>query len=165
MELPSIILPDATGIPGLIQLPRPIINEPKAILPSYKPLVVPPSNLSPPVGVPTIEEELIAQAEQEREERGEPPKPKPQAAEVTRINIPFTDFEVPVPKEEILITAGTTAGVSVIATLTVTSLFKQTVKVMKPIIMQLAKRIQKKLNGNNGGKEAARTDLQDKGKD
>lgn len=165
MQIPSISLPDATGIPGAIALPRPIIEEPEAQLPSYKPLVVPPNNLSPPVGVPTILEEAIQQEEQDRKERGEPPKPKPQAAEVTRINIPFTDFQVPVPKEEILITAGTTASVSVIATLTVTSLFKQTVKVMKPIIMQLAKRIQKKLNGNKGGSEAARTDLQDQGKD
>ncbi len=165
MNLPSISLPDATGIPGAIELPRPIIEEPEAQLPSYKPLVVPPNNLSPPVGVPTILEEAIQEEEQSRKERGEPPKPKPQAAEVTRINIPFTDFQVPVPKEEILITAGTTASVSVIATLTVTSLFKQTVKVMKPIITQIAKRIQKKLNGNKGGSEAARTDLQDKGKD
>ena len=165
MELPSINLPDASGMPGVIQLPRPIIKEPTAKLPSYKPLVVPPNNLSPPVGVPTILEEAIQEEEQSRKERGEPPKPKPQAAEVTRINIPFTDFQVPVPKEEILITAGTTASVSVIATLTVTSLFKQTVKVMKPIITQIAKRIQKKLDGNKGGDEAARTDLQDQGKD
>ena len=116
-------------------------------------MVVPPKVLAPPAGVPTVEQEEIQQAEQKRKENGEKPKPKQEAAEVTRIDIPFTDLKFPVPKEEILVTAGTTASVSVIATLTVTSLFKQTVKVMKPIIMQLAKRIQKKLNGNKGETE------------
>ena len=115
-------------------------------------MVVAPRVLAPPTGVPTVaQEELIDQAEKRKEE-GKPPKEKPQAAEVTRINIPFTDLQFPVPKEEILITAGTTASVSVIATLTVTSLFKQTVKVMKPIIKQIATRIQKKFNGRNSEK-------------
>ena len=52
-----------------------------------------------------------------------------------------------------LITAATTAFISVAATLTATSLFKHCVKVFKPIIMQLAKRIQKKLNGNTTKEE------------
>jgi hypothetical protein len=38
---------------------------------------------------------------------------------------------------------------------TATSLFKQCVKVFKPILMQLAKRIQKKLNGNTTKEEPA----------
>ena len=68
------------------------------------------------------------------------------------INIPFTDITVPIPQEEIMVTAATTAFISVAATLTATSLFKQCVKVFKPIFMQLFKRIQKKLNGNPEGK-------------
>ena len=43
-----------------------------------------------------------------------------------------------------MVTAATTAFISVAATLTATSLFKHCVKVFKPLIMQLAKRIQKK---------------------
>ena len=75
---------------------------------------------------------------------------EPTAAEVQRVNVPFTDITIPVPQEEIMVTAATTAFISVAATLTATSLFKQCVKVFKPVIMQLAKRIQKKFtkNGN-----------------
>ena len=53
-----------------------------------------------------------------------------------------------------MVTAATTAFISVAATLTATSLFKQCVKVFKPILMQLAKRIQKKLNGNTTKEES-----------
>ena len=42
-----------------------------------------------------------------------------------------------------------TAVVSVVATLTATSLFNQVVKLLKPVFMQLAKRIQKKF-GKDG---------------
>ena len=80
---------------------------------------------------------------------------EPTAAEVQRVNIPFTDITIPVPQEEIMVTAATTAFISVAATLTATSLFKQCVKVFKPIFMQLAKRIQKKLNGNTTKEEPA----------
>ena len=158
MELPSIILPDALTIPGAMDIPTPTLERPTAEIPTFPPIVIAPSTLAPPVGVITPEFEELMEEELQRKQEGKPPKPKQEAAEVKRIDIPFTDLTFPVPKEEILVTAGTTASVSVIATLTVTSLFKQTVKVMKPIIMQLAKRIQKKLNGNKGGEEAQRTD-------
>ena len=52
-----------------------------------------------------------------------------------------------------MVTAATTAFISVAATLTATSLFKHCVKVFKPIIMQAMKRIQKKLNGNTTKEE------------
>ena len=151
--LPSILLPSGLPIPGALELPAPTIEQPTADLPSYDPIVIAPSVLAPPVGVITADLEEVLEEELQRKQEGKPPKPKQEAAEVKRIDVPFTDLTFPVPKEEILVTAGTTASVSVIATLTVTSLFKQTVKVMKPIIMQLAKRIQKKLNGNKGETE------------
>ena len=49
--LPYIALPD-TQI-----LPRPTLTIPTADIPSYKPLVVPPSELDPPEGVEKEEEE------------------------------------------------------------------------------------------------------------
>ena len=150
--LPSIILPDALTIPGALDIPTPTLERPTAEIPTFPTIVVAPTVLAPPVGVLTADLEEILEEEIARKQEGKPPKPKQEAAEVKRIDIPFTDLTFPVPKEEILVTAGTTASVSVIATLTVTSLFKQTVKVMKPIIMQIAKRIQKKLNGNPTGK-------------
>ena len=149
--LPSITLPDALSIPGALDIATPTLEQPTADIPSFPTIVVAPSTLAPPVGVITADLEEVLEEELQRKQEGKPPKPKQEAAEVKRIDIPFTDLTFPVPKEEILVTAGTTASVSVIATLTVTSLFKQTVKVMKPIIMQIAKRIQKKLNGNTTG--------------
>tara|TARA_Y100001963_G_scaffold86984_1_gene120284 strand:- start:357 stop:842 length:486 start_codon:yes stop_codon:yes gene_type:complete len=150
--LPSITLPDALAIPGALDIPTPTLEQPTVEIPTFPTIVIAPTVLAPPVGVITADLEEILEEELARKQEGKPPKPKQEAAEVKRIDIPFTDLTFPVPKEEILITAGTTASVSVIATLTVTSLFKQTVKVMKPIIMQIAKRIQKKFNGNTTGK-------------
>ena len=149
---PSITLPDALAIPGALDIPTPTLEQPTAEIPTFPTIIIAPTVLAPPVGVITADLEEILEEELARKQEGKPPKPKQEAAEVKRIDIPFTDLTFPVPKEEILITAGTTASVSVIATLTVTSLFKQTVKVMKPIIMQIAKRIQKKFNGNTTGK-------------
>ena len=134
---PSINLPPQI-LPQVPPLPRPNLDAPKAIIPSYKPMLVPSGALRGPTG---------------REEDEEDNEPTP--AEVQRVNVPFTDITIPVPQEEIMVTAATTAFISVAATLTATSLFKQCVKVFKPIIMQLAKRIQKKLNGNTTKEEPA----------
>ena len=132
--LPSFNLPPQV-IPNVPDLPRPNLDMPRADLPTYKPMLVPSGALRGPVGT------------EEDEEDNEP------AAEVQRVNVPFTDITVPIPQEEIMVTAATTAFISVAATLTATSLFKHCVKVFKPIIMQLAKRIQKKLNGNTTKEE------------
>ena len=123
-------------IPNVPDLPRPILDAPTADLPSFKPMLVPSGALRGPTG--TEEEET---------------DDEPTAAEVQRVNVPFTDITVPIPQEEIMVTAATTAFISVAATLTATSLFKHCVKVFKPIIMQLAKRIQKKFkkNGDTDG--------------
>ena len=132
--LPSLKLPPQV-LPNVPDLPRPNLDLPKADLPSFKPMLVPSGALRGPVGT------------EEDEEDNEP------AAEVQRVNVPFTDITIPIPQEEIMVTAATTAFISVAATLTATSLFKHCVKVFKPIIMQLAKRIQKKLNGNTTKEE------------
>ena len=132
--LPSFNLPPQI-LPDVPDLPRPNLDLPTADLPSFKPMLVPAGALRGPTG------------KEEEEEDNEP------AAEVQRVNVPFTDITIPIPQEEIMVTAATTAFISVAATLTATSLFKHCVKVFKPIIMQLAKRIQKKLNGNTTKEE------------
>ena len=134
--LPSFKLPPQV-LPAVPDLPRPNLDLPTADLPSFKPMLVPAGALRGPTGEETDEED------------DEP------AAEVQRVNVPFTDITIPIPQEEIMVTAATTAFISVAATLTATSLFKQCVKVFKPILMQLAKRIQKKLNGNTTKEEPA----------
>lgn len=54
-------------------------------------------------------------------------------------------IEIPIPKPEILVAAGTTATVSVGATLLATSVFKKCVSALKPAIKQIINRIQRKL--------------------
>ena len=133
---PSIRLPEPQNFP------RPVLEVPRADIPSYVPLVVPPSDLRPPPGI-------------ESEQKDEPPKqilppappiPIPQIPqpEVTTVDIPGTDVEVPVPSGEILVTAATTAFVSVAATLTATSLFKHCVSLFKPVFKQAWNKITKK---------------------
>ena len=137
--LPSLKLPPQV-IPNVPDLPRPNLDMPRADLPTYKPMLVPSGALRGPAGTEEDEEDN-----------------EPTAAEVQRVNVPFTDITIPIPQEEIMVTAATTAFISVAATLTATSLFKQCVKVFKPIIMQLAKRIQKKFtkNGDTGKEESS----------
>ena len=120
-------------------MPRAILEIPRAEAPSYVPMLAPPSELRPPVGVAEEGEEEV------KKEKNEPPPPP----EIQTITIPWIDHELPVPKEEIVVAAGMTAVVSVVATLTATSLFNQVVKILKPVFMQVIKRIQKKL-GKDG---------------
>ena len=139
--LPYIRLPEA------LSLPRPVLDIPRAELPYYKPLVVPPRHLRPPPGVKGT-----------TESDKEKPKPKPPPVKLpdipipkdTReIDIPFTDVTMPLPSNEILVTAGTTATVSVAATLTATAVFKWTVTAMKPILKQAWTKITKKVSSSS----------------
>ena len=138
--LPFIRLPEPPP------LPRPVLEVPRATLPSYKPLVVPPQDLRPPPGI---------QGNKEQEEKKEEPKPAPPPtpqpppipSQVRYVDIPGTDLTVPLPSNEILATATTTATVSVVATLTATAVFKRTVSALKPIIKKLLTR--KKKNADN----------------
>jgi len=135
INLPSQILPEPPN------MPRAILEIPRAKAPSYVPMLAPPSELRPPVGVAKEGEEEV------KEEKNEPPPPP----EIQTITIPWIDHELPVPKEEIVVAAGMTAIVSVVATLTATSLFNQVVKILKPVFMQVVKRIQKKLGKDTTG--------------
>jgi len=94
------------------EIPRQTIPLPTADLPSYIPMVVPPNNLESPDGVKADTTE--------KEDTG-----------IKKVDIPFTNFKLPVPENEILITAGGTAVVSVAATLTATAAFKWAVTAMK----------------------------------
>ena len=122
--LPYLRLPEA------LSLPHPALDVPRAKLPHYKPLVVPPSDLRSPPGVKGT-------TESDKEKPKPAPVKKPDIPTDTReVDIPFTDVTMPLPSNEILVTAGTTATVSVAATLTATAVFKWTVTAMKPILKQ-----------------------------
>ena len=122
-------------LPEPLALPRPVLEVPRAELPSYKPLVVPPNDLRPPPGIKSSEP-----SEKNEPQPKKPPVTPPVPAQVRYIDVPGTELEVPLPSNEILVTAGTTATVSVIATLTATAVFKRTVQVLKPIIKKLLTR-------------------------
>ena len=114
MEIPTIVIPPVKTI-ETISIPLPTAD-----VPFYTPMVVPPSDLE-------AEEEIEGEASEETD------KPVVQPG-IKQIDIPFTDKQMPVPETEILVTATTTAVVSVAATLTATAAFKYVVTAMKPIL-------------------------------
>ena len=119
LDLPNPKLPIAPVIP------RVNLDIPTAEIPTYKPIVVPPSDLRPPDGV---------KAETKEE----------QPTGIKEVKIPVINRKVPLPENEILITASTTAVVSVAATLTATAAFKWVVTVMKPILKTAWKKLSQK---------------------
>ena len=119
MEIPSI------SIPAIQEYETISIPLPTADVPYYVPLVVPPSDLRQPDGVQ-------AEATEETD------------TGIRNVNIPILDFNVPLPENEILITASTTAVVSVAATLTATAAFKYVVTAMKPILKTTWKKLSQK---------------------
>ena len=122
MSSEKVVIPTLI-IPPIEKYETISIPLPTADIPFYIPLVVPPSDLEAPEGVE-------AEANNEPEETG-----------IRKIDIPFTDFKMPVPENEILVTAGTTAVVSVAATLTATAAFKWAVTAMKPILKTAWKKL------------------------
>lgn len=137
-QLPSLTLPAAP------ELPQMVLEVPRAELPSYKPLVVPPSALRPPPGVKgsTPSEEASQKKEAKPTPTTQPNIKLPPEAQI--VEIPFTDIEVPMPTTTIMTTAATTAFISVAATLTATSLFKYIVMVLKPVFKQAWNKLTKK---------------------
>ncbi len=119
MDIPTIVIPPVNNI-ETISIPLPTAD-----VPSYIPLVVPPSDLREPEGV-------------QGETTDEP------ETGIRNVNIPVLDFDIPLPENEILITASTTAVVSVAATLTATAAFKWVVTAMKPILKTTWKKLSSK---------------------
>ena len=119
MEFPTINIPPINKI-ETVEIPLPTAD-----VPFYVPLVVPPSDLKEPEGVEAEASEEVDTG-------------------IRNVNIPNLDFNVPLPENEILITASTTAVVSVAATLTATAAFKWVVTAMKPILKTAWKKISPK---------------------
>ena len=113
------------NIPDIPEMKEMTLPLPTADVPFYKPLVVPPSDLRPPDGI-------------EAESTDEAP------TGIREVKIPIVNRNVPLPENEILITASTTAVVSVAATLTATAAFKWVVTAMKPILKTAWKKLSQK---------------------
>ena len=121
IELPVLYLPESVTLPSFE------FELPKGEVPSYTPLVIPPSDLRAPEGV-----------------ESETDDDEPETTGIRQIDIPIIDIKMPVPENEILITAGTTAVVSVAATLTATAAFKWAVTAMKPLLKQAIGKISRR---------------------
>ena len=119
MEIPTIVIPPIQKI-ETVEIPLPTAD-----VPFYVPLVVPPSDLREPEGVQAEASDDVDTG-------------------IRNVNIPVLDFDVPLPENEILITASTTAVVSVAATLTATAAFKWAVTAMKPILKTTWKKLSQK---------------------
>ena len=130
MDLGEPILLPTMALPEPPRMPVPILEVPDALVPSYKPLVVPPSDLRPPPGV---KGKPLEGAQPQTTQPNTPTSP-PKAPEVDYVTVPIIDKEVPIPSQEILVTAVSTATVSVAATLTATAVFKHIVSLATPII-------------------------------
>ena len=123
-------------IPSLQKIETIEIPLPTADVPFYTPMVVPPSDLE-------AEEKIEGESSEETD------KTVPQPGMI-KVDIPFTDKQMPVPETELLVTATTTAVVSVAATLTATAAFKWAVTALKPILKTTWKKIsQSKKKGSS----------------
>ena len=129
VEIPTIDIPPIDTY-ETISIPLPTAD-----VPYYQPMVVPPSDLREPEGT-----EPIATEETD--------------TGIRQLDIPFTDLQMPLPETAILITASSTAVVSVAATLTATAAFKWAVTALKPIIKTTIKKI--------GGKRGTKKEGSDK---
>ena len=128
------------SIPEPLVLPVPILEVPDAQVPSYKPLVVPPSSLRAPPGI----KGKSLEGEQQKTKKQNTPATQPKPPEIDYVTVPVIDKEIPIPSQEILVTAVSTATVSVAATLTATAVFKRIVSLAKPIIKTAWTKITKK---------------------
>ena len=113
-----IKLPTA-NLPKPVDLPRIDLKVPSARIPSYKPMVIPPSDLEAPEGV-----ESEAKEEQ-------PTAPS--------VQIPVIDIQMPLPTAEVVATA-TYAAVAAVATTTLATPFFDQIK------KKLTKFLQGKIN-------------------
>ena len=127
MSIKQMVIP-TIEIPSIKKIETIEIPLPTADVPFYTPMVVPPSDLQ-------AEEQIEGETSEETD------KPEVKQPGIKQIDIPFTDKQMPVPETEILVTATTTAVVSVAATLTATAAFKWVVTAMKPILKTAWKKI------------------------
>ena len=116
----SILIP-TPKLPKPIDLPRIELNPPSARIPSYTPMVIPPSDLEAPEG-----------AEAETKETTEQPV-------APSVRIPVIDIQMPLPTAEVVTTA-TYAAVAAVATTTLATPFFDQIK------KKLTKFLQGKIN-------------------
>ena len=119
-EYPGSIKLPTPRLPKPLDLPVIHLKEPSALIPSYKPMVIPPADLEAPEEV---------EKEEKTEEKPEPPK----------LKIPVIDIQMPLPEAAVVVTAVTTAVIAVATTTVTQSLFE-------PIKKKVQKQLQSKVD-------------------
>ena len=114
----KINLPKA-NLPKALDIPQMYFRPPRADVPAYKPMIIPPADLERP-------EEVEAE---ETTEQPEPPS----------LKIPVIDIKMPIPETAVVVTAVTTAVIAVTTTTVTQSLFE-------PIKKKVQKQLQAKVN-------------------
>ena len=165
IEYPVVLIPSTTGRRAAV---RPQKVTPRAGQPQASPQGEPQSKEAKPPADPVkeivdeitdlVEPALLAQSESIRLLEGRIEKLRADVKleieeieetfenkEITEITLPLMGWVLPMPKAEMLVAAGTTAGVSVAATLTATAVFKKAVSAFKPVITQVVKRVRARL--------------------
>ena len=120
VNLGKLDLPRAT-LPKPVDLPTIYFKPPSARIPSYKPMVIPPSDLEAP-------EETKAEAKETTEQPAPP-----------SVKLPVIDIQMPLPTAEVVATA-TYAAVAAVATTTLATPFFDQIK------KKLTKFLQGKIN-------------------
>ena len=108
------------NLPKPLDVPQMELKEPWTMVPSYRPMVIPPADLEAPEEV---------KKEETKEEQPEQPK----------LKIPVIDIQMPIPETAVVVTAVTTAVVAVATTTVTQSLFE-------PIKKKVQKQLQAKVN-------------------
>ena len=179
-------IPPIVPIAPTVQIPGPSLSMPAPQAPLWEPVPIYRDD------IPGLDPEPTPEPEPESESESEPPPPptekevldavgdmitptpvvppwelpvmdpvEPESTMET-IEVPFTDLEVPVPPQEIMVTAVTTAGaaavVSVGATMAAGKLFDQIVKIAKPLFKFILKKLAK-MRGKDPGPTWARARL------
>ena len=120
VNLGRIKLP-VPNLPKPLDLPRIDLNQPKALVPSYKPMVIPPADLERPEETEASEEE-----KEQKTEKPEPPK----------LKIPVIDIQMPLPTVEVVAVASYAAVSAVVVT-----------TFAEPVSKAIKKKVQKFLQG------------------
>lgn len=159
-------MPPVIPLPGAFDVPMPKLAPPSFDIPKWEPIPIKPEDI--PALDPKAEGKDSNEEEKESEEKSEqekdeqtlnavqemmtytPPLPpfmpyeEELESQVEVVELPG-GFEVPVPKQEILVTAVATAGAAAIASVGATmvagNLFKEVVKIAKPVIKIILKKI------------------------
>jgi len=170
--MPSINFPPPIRLPPPIIAPRDPIDLPTFNIPGWEPVPIYRDQV-PGIGnvdESDNEDKNTEETKEETEEQTEtkpeqapvkpatvelppiplPPSPGeviPETEMVNEVTIPIINMDVPLPKTEIVVIAVTTAGVAAIAsvggTMIANQVFRQLVKVFKPLIKTILKKLMK----------------------